>query len=46
MKRIVAITVAGNARSIRLLNRLGLRFEKVIRMANDDTELQLFATAG
>ena len=44
LKRIVAITIAENKRSIALLEKIGLRFEKTIRIAEDSEELMLFAT--
>ena len=40
--RIVAITTVDNAPSIRLLGKLGFRFERMIRMG--DEELRLFAS--
>lgn len=43
LKRIVAITDPANAGSIRVLEKLGLRFEKMIRLSADDIELKLFA---
>jgi RimJ/RimL family protein N-acetyltransferase len=45
LRRIVAITQPDNRASIRLLERLGLRFERVVRLGDDPTELQLFAPA-
>lgn len=45
LPRIVAITVAQNRSSVRLLEKLGLRFEKMIRLTPDDPELMLFAIA-
>jgi RimJ/RimL family protein N-acetyltransferase len=44
LKRIVAITAPGNERSVRTLGRMGLQFERMIRMAPDAPELQLFAS--
>jgi len=41
--RIVAITVPHNVRSIRVLEKAGLRFEKLFRMPGDDEELALYA---
>lgn len=41
--RIVAITDPENAASIRLCERIGLRFERTIRLPNGDDELNLFA---
>jgi len=43
LDRIVAITSLDNDRSIALLQKLGFRFEKTIRMPNDD-EVRLFAS--
>ncbi|MDI1248537.1 MAG: GNAT family N-acetyltransferase [Lacunisphaera sp.] len=44
LQRIVAITLPANAASIRTLVKLGLRFEKMIRLTADAEELQLFAS--
>lgn len=44
LKRIVAIVRPGNHASIRLLERVGLRFDRMIRLAEDDQELQLFTS--
>ena len=44
IRRIIAITVPYNVRSIRVLEKVGLRFEKIIRMAGDDEDLALYAT--
>lgn len=41
--RIMAITVPENTPSIRLLEKIGLRFEKTVRLAEDDVELSLYA---
>ncbi|MCB0290160.1 MAG: GNAT family N-acetyltransferase [Calditrichaeota bacterium] len=43
LKRIVAITQPDNIGSIRLLEKLGLRFEQMVRLAEDDVKLKLFA---
>jgi RimJ/RimL family protein N-acetyltransferase len=43
LKRIVAITDPVNEGSIRVLEKLGLRFEKMVRLSEDDIELKLFA---
>ena len=42
LKRIVAVTAPGNESSIRVLRKLGLRFEKMIRMSEDGKESRLF----
>lgn len=44
LKRIVAITTPDNDASIRLLEKLGFRFEKPIRLCGDAAELSLYAT--
>jgi RimJ/RimL family protein N-acetyltransferase len=44
MARVVAITSVDNAGSIRLLERIGLRFEKMMRLPGDGEEIRLFAT--
>jgi [ribosomal protein S5]-alanine N-acetyltransferase len=41
-KRILAITVTYNQRSIDLLKKLNFEFDKIIRIPNDDEELMLF----
>lgn len=43
LKRIVGLTSAANLSSIKLLNRLGLKFEKMVRLAPDDKYVQLYA---
>lgn len=43
LKRLVAITDPTNEGSIRILEKIGLRFEKMIRLSEDDIELKLFA---
>jgi RimJ/RimL family protein N-acetyltransferase len=42
LKRIVAIVDPANEGSIRVLQNIGLRFEKMIRLSADDIELKLF----
>lgn len=44
LDRIVAITAVDNHASIRLLERIGLRFEKMVTLPGDDEEIKLFAT--
>ncbi len=41
--RVVAITTPNNVRSIRVLEKVGLRFEGLIRLPGDDEELALYA---
>ena len=43
LKRIVAIVDPANAGSVRVLEKLGLTFEKIMRLSEDDIELKLFA---
>jgi RimJ/RimL family protein N-acetyltransferase len=46
LDRVVAITARDNHPSAKLLRRLGLQFEKMIKLANDDEEVMLFTSAG
>ena len=43
LKRIVAITDPQNAGSIRVLEKIGMKFEKMVKLSEDDIELKLFA---
>ena len=43
LKRIVGITDPDNQGSTRVLEKIGLRFEKMVRLSEDDIELQLYA---
>lgn len=43
LRRIVAITTLDNHASARLLERLGLRFERMIQLPGSEEELKLFA---
>jgi RimJ/RimL family protein N-acetyltransferase len=45
LPRIVAVTLGDNRASIQLLERLGLRFLRVVRLGDDPTELELFGPA-
>ena len=42
--RIVAIVTPGNSSSINLLEKVGLTFERTIRMSDDDVELKFFVS--
>ena len=44
LKRIVAITSPDNHASGRLLEKLGLRFERMMRLSEDAEEVRLFGT--
>ena len=44
LRRVVAITDVKNQSSIRLLEKLGFRFEKLIRLSDEGEELNLFAS--
>lgn len=44
LTRIVAIVTPDNERSIHLLNKLGLHFERMIAWPDDGSELKLYAT--
>jgi [ribosomal protein S5]-alanine N-acetyltransferase len=43
LRRVVAITSLENPASARLLEKIGLRFERLIRLGEDAEELRLFA---
>jgi ribosomal-protein-alanine N-acetyltransferase len=43
LRRLVAITALDNHASIRVLERLGMRFESTLHLPNDREELKLFA---
>lgn len=43
LKRLVAITLANNQNSIKLLEKLGMTYEKMVKPFEDDVELKLFA---
>ena len=42
--RIVAITSLDNAASIKLLEKIGLRFERLIKLTEDQPEVRLFGS--
>jgi RimJ/RimL family protein N-acetyltransferase len=42
--RVVAITTVDNVASMRLLERIGMRFEGMVQLPGDDEALRLFAT--
>ena len=42
LDRIVAVVSPDNAPSVRLLEKLGMRYERQVRLAEDDDELLLF----
>jgi len=44
LERVVAIVTPGNLSSIRLLEKIGLTFERMIRLADGDKELKFFAS--
>jgi [ribosomal protein S5]-alanine N-acetyltransferase len=45
LKRLVAIVDPTNEGSIRVLEKLGLHYEKMVRLSADDIDLKLFAIA-
>ena len=45
LRRIVAITSLDNEASIRLLAKIGLKFERLIKLAEDQPEVRLFGTS-
>lgn len=44
LKRVLAITNPDNAGSIKVLEKIGLRFEKMIRLSESEPEIKLFAS--
>jgi RimJ/RimL family protein N-acetyltransferase len=46
LRRIVAITSPDNDASIRLLEKIGLRFERLIKLSADQPEVRLFGSKG
>lgn len=44
LKRILAITNPDNAGSIRVLEKLGLKFDRLIRLNDESTEIRLYRT--
>lgn len=46
LKRVLAITSADNQSSIRLLNKIGFQFERMIKLLDSEPELKLFASDG
>ncbi len=42
LKRLVAIVDPANTGSIRVLERLGMKFERMFKLSEDDIELKLF----
>jgi ribosomal-protein-alanine N-acetyltransferase len=43
LRRLVAIVDPVNTGSIRVLEKLGMKFEKMVRLSQDDIELKLYA---
>ncbi|WP_375199732.1 GNAT family N-acetyltransferase [Bacillus sp. RS11] len=43
LKRIVAITTQDNYASAKLLEKVGLKFERLVQLSNDEEELKLFS---
>jgi RimJ/RimL family protein N-acetyltransferase len=46
LKRIVAVTSPGNVASVKLLEKLGFRFERMVRLSEDSADVQLFGSEG
>jgi RimJ/RimL family protein N-acetyltransferase len=44
IKRILGITSPDNQGSIRVLEKLGLKFEQMVKLSRDDVELKLFVS--
>jgi len=43
LKRVLAITMPENTGSIRVLEKIDLRFDRMVKMSDDEPELKLFA---
>ena len=46
LERIMGITTPDNHGSIRVLEKIGLKFEKMMKLSENDVELKLFASDG
>ena len=44
-KRVLAVVNADNQSSIRLLEKMGFHYEKMVRLSEDASEIKLFSTA-
>jgi RimJ/RimL family protein N-acetyltransferase len=44
LRRMVAITAPHNQGSIKVLEKIGLKFERLIRLSEDEPEIRLFGT--
>jgi RimJ/RimL family protein N-acetyltransferase len=44
LKRVLAIVNPDNAGSIRVLEKLGLKFDRLVRLSDDEPEIMLFAS--
>jgi RimJ/RimL family protein N-acetyltransferase len=44
LRRVLAITNQDNAGSIRVLEKIGLKFERLVRLSDDAPEIMLFAS--
>ena len=44
LKRILGITTPDNQGSIHVLEKIGLKFERMVKLTGDDMELKLFAS--
>ena len=45
LKRVVAVTNSDNQSSIRLLEKIGFKYERMVRLSEDAPEIKLFAAA-
>ena len=43
LRRVVAIVDPANEGSIRVLEKLGMSFEKMVKLSKDDIDLKLFS---
>jgi RimJ/RimL family protein N-acetyltransferase len=45
MKRLLAVVNADNQSSIRLLEKIGFKYEKMVQLSADAPEIKLYASA-
>lgn len=42
LKRIAAFVLKGNLKSVLLLKKLGMKYERMLKIPNDDAEIELY----
>jgi RimJ/RimL family protein N-acetyltransferase len=46
IQRVLGITTRDNTASIRVLEKAGFKFERMVKLSGEDVELKLFALEG